>query len=79
MAPAADETRTVKVLPTMSVRALRLKLAKSFKLPKSDQSNCRLWLRMPQDAYAEMEVTDDGHDLSWWGLENGSEVVLASC
>jgi tubulin-specific chaperone E len=62
----------------MSVRTLRLKLAKSFRLTKAEQAETRLWLRMPGDAYAEIEAAEDGRDLSWWGFENGSEVVLAS-
>ena len=74
---APVQTLALKVLPTMSVRTLRLKLAKAFRLARSEQAAVRLWLRMPQNAYAELEA-DDGRDLSWWGLEDGSEVVLAS-
>lgn len=62
----------------MTMRTFRMKLAKTFKLSKTEQAGLRLWLKMPDATYAEMEVADDSHDLDWWGLEDGSEIAVAA-
>lgn len=72
------QTLTLKVLPSMSMRTFRMKLTKSFKLSKAEQPGLRIWLRMPGGVYSELEVAEDTHDLAWWGLESGSEIVLVT-
>jgi tubulin-specific chaperone E len=66
----------LRVLPTMSMRTFRLKVAKSFALPKSEQPSMRLWLKMPNESYAFLEEAQDTQDLSWLGFENDSEILL---
>jgi tubulin-specific chaperone E len=67
---------TLKVLRTMSLRTFRLKALKTFKAPR--EARARLWLRMADDTFSEIgtDGRDDSGDLSWWGLEDGSEVLL---
>lgn len=61
----------------MTIRAFRLKVTKTLKIPKEQQGSVRLWLRMPDGWTTEISLTEnDSYDLSWWGLENGSEVIL---
>ena len=74
----------LRVLPTMTVRAFRMKVTKSLKIPKAQQGSLRLWLRMPDGWISELTASSnfadqqqrDSYDLSWYGLENGSEVIL---
>ncbi|CAL1705710.1 unnamed protein product [Somion occarium] len=70
-----SEPTALRVLPSMSMRAFHLKVAKSFKLPKGTQA-LKVWLKMPDDALIELPSEDDTHDLSWWGIEDGSGVIL---
>lgn len=74
----AGDAQSIKVLPSMTMRTLRMKLAKTFKLTKAEQAGVRMWLRMPDGAYAEVDLTDDNHQLDWWGLEDGSEIAVAA-
>ena len=67
---------TLRVLPSMTMRPFRLKVTKSCKLPKSATQSFTLWLKMPDGALAELPSQDDSHDLSWWGIENDSELIL---
>ncbi|PSR83046.1 hypothetical protein PHLCEN_2v5850 [Hermanssonia centrifuga] len=60
----------------MSMRAFRLKVAKSFKVPKTEQGTMKLWLNMPDGILVELDNSEDIHDLSWWGLDDGSELVM---
>ncbi len=60
----------------MSMRAFRLKVAKSFKVPKTEQGTMKLWLNMPDGILVELDNPEDIHDLSWWGLDDGSELVM---
>ena len=62
----------------MTMRMLRLKLAKTFKLSKAEQAEVRIWLQMPDRAHAELDLADDNHELDWWGLEDGSEIVVVT-
>ncbi|KZT69805.1 RNI-like protein [Daedalea quercina L-15889] len=65
----------LRVLPSMNIRTFHLKVTKSFKVPKAAQASIRLWLRMPDDRLVEIE-RDDNHDLDWWGVENGVEMLV---
>ena len=66
----------MRVLPTMTAKTFRMKLAKSFKVARSQQAHIRLWLQMPDTAFAEIEATDGDRDLAWWGVEDNSLVYL---
>ncbi|TFY62942.1 hypothetical protein EVJ58_g3537 [Rhodofomes roseus] len=74
MPPPSDPV-VLRVLPSMNVRTLYLKVAKSFKVPKAAQASMKLWLRMPDDHLAEIN-RDDTHDLDWWGVENDAEMFV---
>ncbi|OCH92105.1 RNI-like protein [Obba rivulosa] len=68
--------RSLQVLPSMSGRAFRAKVAKTFKIARAQQGQMRLWLRMPDGNLVEMESTDDMRDLAWWGVDDGSDILL---
>ncbi|KAF7791340.1 hypothetical protein EIP86_002354 [Pleurotus ostreatoroseus] len=74
--PEVVETASLRVLPTMTAKTFRMKLAKSFKVARSQQAHIRLWLQMPDTAFAEIEATDGDRDLAWWGVEDNSLVYL---
>ncbi|CCM04714.1 uncharacterized protein FIBRA_06901 [Fibroporia radiculosa] len=74
IADASPSTR-LRVLPTMSVRAFRMKLIKSCKIPRAQQASLRMWLKMPNDNLVEIDG-DDGHELDWWGLEGDSHLFV---
>ncbi|KAF8515830.1 hypothetical protein BU17DRAFT_76775 [Hysterangium stoloniferum] len=67
---------TLRVLPTMSLRVLRLKLFKTLRL--SQPTNIRLWLvleRGPLKDFAEMELGMADKALEWWGLDENCKVL----
>ena len=71
-----NETKVVKVLPSASLRILRLKLLKLFKASRGTEGD--LWMRM-QDGklvpLGDIGGADDDKEIDWW-LESGSEVLL---
>jgi len=71
-------TITLQVLPAMLVRTFRSKVCKCLKTPqqKLAQVVVELWLKMQDDTLAVIDRKQDGYDLSWWGLENGSDVYV---
>lgn len=69
---------SLRVLSTMSIRPLRLKTLKAFKIPKAQQSSMRLWMVMPDGHFVELDEEYAGRDLSWWGVEEGTRFVLAA-
>ncbi|KAL7283642.1 hypothetical protein ACG7TL_003078 [Trametes sanguinea] len=69
---------SLRVLSTMTVRAFRLKILKSFKIPKAPQSSMRLWMVLPDGHCVELDEEYAGRDLAWWGVEDGTSFVLAS-
>lgn len=61
----------------MTLKVLRMKIAKSFKLPrKAGDSIVRLWLPMGDSKVAELPLSQDDADLTWWGLESGADVFM---
>ena len=68
-------TKVVKVLPSASLRILRLKLLKLFKAPRGTEGD--LWMRMRDGKLVPLGDIGgaDDKDIDWW-LESGSEVVL---
>ncbi|KAI0076461.1 RNI-like protein [Panus rudis PR-1116 ss-1] len=74
--PASPIPIPLKVLPTMNMRTFRMKVAKSFKIPKAQQPSMKIYLTMPDGSLRELAAEEDTHDLSWLGIEDGSELVL---
>lgn len=77
--PDKDQRHTnkltqIKTLPTTKIAVFRLQLTKALKLPRSVGRNMvEIWLCM-EDGF--VELCDDSHDLSWFGIENGSDVFV---
>jgi hypothetical protein len=63
---------SLRVLPTMPTRIFRQKISKTFKVIGCGRVD--LWLRMNDDTLIEMAQNDDDRDLSWWGIDNGSDI-----
>ncbi|EMD38216.1 hypothetical protein CERSUDRAFT_113365 [Gelatoporia subvermispora B] len=68
--------RSLQVLPSMSGRAFRAKVAKTLGIPRTQHTRVRLWLRMPDGHLVEMESGDDMRDLDWWGVDDGTDILL---
>ncbi|KAL0946805.1 hypothetical protein HGRIS_012976 [Hohenbuehelia grisea] len=67
----ATGPKTVRVLPTMPLRALRARIAKLLK-----SSNIKdLWLVMNEREVAKLRDDQDIHDLSWLGIEQDSRLI----
>ena len=69
-------TKPVKVLPSASLRILRLKLLKLFKASRDAESE--LWVRTADGEFIPLgdnAGTDDDKEIDWW-VGNDSEVVL---
>ena len=65
---------SLRVLPTMTLRNLRLKICKNAKAdPRKVNVVCKL--RMSNGSLSELETEYDTRELDWLGLEQGSEVV----
>jgi hypothetical protein len=62
----------------MPVRTFRFKVFKCLKTPqqKLAQVTVKLWLKMQDGTLAVIDREQDEYDLSWWGLENGSDVYV---
>ncbi|TFK42454.1 hypothetical protein BDQ12DRAFT_275920 [Crucibulum laeve] len=71
--PSVD-TLSLRVLPTMSLRNLRMKICKTLKR-NFTKSTVRCWLRMEDGMLVELEAEQDTRDLDWLGLENGSHIM----
>lgn len=69
------ERITLRVLPTMTLRALRLKICKTMKFSAS-RTAISLWLQMQDSSCAPLESDRDAQDLAWLGIESGSHIVF---
>ncbi|KAJ7632998.1 hypothetical protein FB45DRAFT_914126 [Roridomyces roridus] len=70
--------RTIlRVLPTMTLRAFRLKVRKTMKqhAAASDTAMVLLWLQMQDTSWALLDIDRDQHDLAWLGVESGSNII----
>ncbi|KAF9527024.1 hypothetical protein CPB83DRAFT_748494, partial [Crepidotus variabilis] len=65
---------SMQVLPSMSLRILRIKICKVLKLDVR-RTKLRCWLRMWDGSFAELEAVNNTRDLDWLGLENGSQLI----
>jgi hypothetical protein len=69
-----SQKHLVQVLPNMSLRALRLKISKTFK-SNIRQSKISCWLRMRDGSLSVLDTRDDSRPLDWLGIENGSQII----
>ncbi|KAJ7681776.1 hypothetical protein B0H17DRAFT_1075669 [Mycena rosella] len=71
------ERITLRVLPTMTLRALRLKVCKTMKYSAS-RTAISLWLQMQDSTRAPLDSDRDGQDLAWLGIESGSNIFFTT-
>ena len=65
---------SVKVLKSMKLNIFRLKLIKLLKISHSPKREAiQVWLRL-RDGY--VPLGDEGHNLEWYGIENGTYLVV---
>jgi len=70
-----DEPEAIlRVLPTMSLRILRIKICKLLKLD-ARQMDLTIWLRMGQGTLVKLDREHDARDIDWLGIERGSKIV----
>jgi hypothetical protein len=69
---------TVRVLPTMAMRTFRLKLLKALKLVPDVvcQGDVDVYLVMDDERLTKLDMLQGGRDLSWWGIQHGSRIVV---
>ncbi|RPD80376.1 hypothetical protein L226DRAFT_500829 [Lentinus tigrinus ALCF2SS1-7] len=70
------KTESLRVLSTMSVRTLRMKLIKSLKIPKARQGSVRLWMVLPDGHLVELDEEFAGRDLAYWGVDEDTQFIL---
>ncbi|KAI6109640.1 hypothetical protein F5141DRAFT_1004120 [Pisolithus sp. B1] len=64
----------VRTLPTTKIAVFKLQLMRALELPRSvGRDAIEVWLSM-EDGF--VELCDDSHDLSWYGIEDESDVFL---
>jgi len=64
----------IRVLPSMTLRTLRLKIRKTF--GGSTRASPRLYLQMEDGVAATLETEQDTYDLTWWGFDNGTNIFV---
>jgi hypothetical protein len=64
----------LRVLPSMSLKILKLKIHKTLKV-KSRQNKLTFWLHMGNGALTELNNDQDGRDLDWLGIDNDSLII----
>lgn len=70
-----DEPEVVlRMLPTMSLRILRLKICKALKYD-ARRTDLTLWLRMGQGTLTRLDREYDARVIDWLGIERGSQIV----
>lgn len=82
--PAHSTSVDIRVLPTMTVRVLRLKIAKTLKAHVKGsltKTEYRLWALLRrgagQDSWVCRELNDEQAEVDFLGLEDGS--CVAAC
>jgi hypothetical protein len=67
---------SLRVLSTMKFGLFRLKVIKALVAGKNRRNRdaAYLWLRMRDDTLAPLQ--NDDQELAWWGIENGSHIVV---
>lgn len=72
--PSKHPQTTIRVLPNMTLRVLRLKICKALKRDPR-HTNIMFWLRMAHGSLARLDNEQDSRDLDWLGLENNSHIM----
>ncbi|KAF9520014.1 hypothetical protein BS47DRAFT_1387630 [Hydnum rufescens UP504] len=74
--PPYGSKSNIRILPSMPLRALRLKILKSLKIPSSRSEETRLWAMLHREdgmwVFSEIQTYD--HEADWFGLEEGSGI-----
>jgi hypothetical protein len=72
--PSEPPKVVLRVLPSMTLRVLRLKICKVLKCdPRS--TNIMFWLRMKHGALARLDDERSTRDLDWLGLEHDAQII----
>ncbi|KAH9483960.1 Tubulin-specific chaperone E [Psilocybe cubensis] len=71
---ASNPQTTLRVLPTMSFRVLRLKICKILKVDYR-RTNVAFWLHMGNGTLTKLDKEHDLRDLDWLGVDSGSQIV----
>lgn len=72
--PTRKPDAVIQVLPTMTLRMLRNKIAKSLKASRKTAS---LWTLLDEGTTTvELSKDEDGHSLDWLGIENDSQMIV---
>ncbi|KAL4265259.1 U2 small nuclear ribonucleoprotein A' [Pleurotus pulmonarius] len=72
--PARKPDAVIQVLPTMTLRMLRNKIAKSL---KANRKTATLWTLLDEGTITvELGKDEDGHSLDWLGIENDSQMIV---
>lgn len=69
----------LRVLPTMAMKVFRLRLIKLLKLPPNQANGVHkvhAWMLMDDDSLSEMDFEPGTQEVSWWGLEEGSRILV---
>lgn len=66
----------LRVLSTIKLGLFRLKVVKSLGMSKTQRKRdaTYVWLRMGDGTLAPLQ--HDDQELGWWGIENGSHIVV---
>lgn len=64
---------SLRVLKSMTLSVLRLKLIKSLKISHPTREAVQVWLKL-RDGY--VPLSNDAHNLEWYGIENGTHLVV---
>lgn len=64
----------LRVLPSMNLRTLRLKIRKTLKA--SPKSQACLYLQMADGVVSTLETELDSYDLTWWGLNDETNIFV---
>lgn len=76
--PSYTATSTIRALPTMPLRSLRLKMLKTFKISPTQALDAKywVWLRRGEDEWAfnELDADADAWDIDRFGFEDGSGI-----
>lgn len=65
----------LRVLPSMRLQTLRLKLRKATK-SNANASHIMIWALMDDDKLAELTIESDRQDLAWLGLDQNSSIIF---
>lgn len=68
---SSTKTMHIRVLPSMKLRSLKLKLCKHLRLKASDVE-VKLWIGMKDASVIQLGENEDNNDLDWLGIDSQS-------